>query len=275
MPNQALALSCASYAAYFGIPAENVVIRSPFLGGGFGSKAILNGPQILAILAARMLDRPVKLALTPIADVRPGRPSRPNLAEAAHRYGHCGPSDRASSSDALPPHRPSTISSSLPPTHRCRSMPARRSSPSMKAYGSTSARPGQCERPAKRPDRRPSKSRWTRRRRPAAWTRSRSGWRTMPKPSRGLADRFHPRHCVSATPKGPSVSAGPAVRLRRARCETKTACWSAGAWVRQCSIARISRRGSRHLACRRLGIGRDGGRRHGTRCMDRARPDRG
>ncbi|CZT33291.1 xanthine dehydrogenase family protein molybdopterin-binding subunit [Rhizobium sp. 9140] len=64
MPNQALALSCASYAAFFGIPVENVTIRSPFLGGGFGSKAILNGPQILAILAARMLNRPVKLALT-------------------------------------------------------------------------------------------------------------------------------------------------------------------------------------------------------------------
>ena len=64
MPNQALALSCASYGAYFGIPAENVLIRSPFLGGGFGSKAILNGPQILGILAARLLDRPVKLVLT-------------------------------------------------------------------------------------------------------------------------------------------------------------------------------------------------------------------
>jgi xanthine dehydrogenase YagR molybdenum-binding subunit len=64
MPNQAMAISCKSYAAYFGIPAENVLIRSPFLGGGFGSKAILNGPQILAILAARMLKRPVKLAIT-------------------------------------------------------------------------------------------------------------------------------------------------------------------------------------------------------------------
>ncbi|HVJ43039.1 MAG TPA: xanthine dehydrogenase family protein molybdopterin-binding subunit [Dongiaceae bacterium] len=64
MPNQAMALSCKSYAAFFGIPAENVLIRSPFLGGGFGSKAILNGPQILAILAARMLKRPVKLAIT-------------------------------------------------------------------------------------------------------------------------------------------------------------------------------------------------------------------
>jgi xanthine dehydrogenase YagR molybdenum-binding subunit len=64
MPNQAMALSCASYAAYFGIPAENVTIRSPFLGGGFGSKAILNGPQVLAIVAARMLRRPVKMVLT-------------------------------------------------------------------------------------------------------------------------------------------------------------------------------------------------------------------
>jgi xanthine dehydrogenase YagR molybdenum-binding subunit len=64
MPNQAMALSCAAYAAYFGIPAQNVLIRSPFIGGGFGSKAILNGPQVLAILAARMLGRPVKLALT-------------------------------------------------------------------------------------------------------------------------------------------------------------------------------------------------------------------
>lgn len=64
MPNQALALSCGMYAAYFGIPAENVLIRSPFLGGGFGSKAILNGPQMLGIMAAKMLGRPVKLVLT-------------------------------------------------------------------------------------------------------------------------------------------------------------------------------------------------------------------
>ena len=64
MPNQALVMSCAAYATYFGIPPENVVIRSPFLGGGFGSKAILNGPQMLGIIAARMLDRPVKLVIT-------------------------------------------------------------------------------------------------------------------------------------------------------------------------------------------------------------------
>ncbi|MGA0599534.1 xanthine dehydrogenase family protein molybdopterin-binding subunit [Caulobacter sp. KR2-114] len=64
MPNQALVMSREAYATFFGVPAENVLIRSPFLGGGFGSKAILNGPQILAILAARHLQRPVKLALS-------------------------------------------------------------------------------------------------------------------------------------------------------------------------------------------------------------------
>jgi len=64
MPNQALVMSAQAYASWFGIPADNVLIRSPFLGGGFGSKAILNGPQILGILAARLLQRPVKLVLT-------------------------------------------------------------------------------------------------------------------------------------------------------------------------------------------------------------------
>lgn len=64
MPNQAPAMSCAAYAAWFGVAAENVLIRTPFIGGGFGSKAILAGPQILAILAAKMLARPVKLVFT-------------------------------------------------------------------------------------------------------------------------------------------------------------------------------------------------------------------
>ena len=63
-PNQAPVLSRSSFADFFGIPAENVLIRTPFIGGGFGSKAIQNGPYILAVLAARMLKRPVKLVLT-------------------------------------------------------------------------------------------------------------------------------------------------------------------------------------------------------------------
>jgi xanthine dehydrogenase YagR molybdenum-binding subunit len=39
------------------------LIRSPFLGGGFGSKGLITGPQILGMLAARLVGRPVKLVL--------------------------------------------------------------------------------------------------------------------------------------------------------------------------------------------------------------------
>ncbi|EIE51265.1 aldehyde oxidase and xanthine dehydrogenase, molybdopterin binding protein [Citreicella sp. 357] len=62
-PNQAIVMSRNAFAQYFDIPAENVTLRSPYLGGGFGSKAIIVGPQLLAILAARMVQRPVKLVL--------------------------------------------------------------------------------------------------------------------------------------------------------------------------------------------------------------------
>ncbi|MFC3125579.1 xanthine dehydrogenase family protein molybdopterin-binding subunit [Pseudoroseomonas globiformis] len=61
MPTQGLAMTQGRVAEILGIPAEQVEIRSPFLGGGFGSKALLAGPYILCILAARMLGRPVKL----------------------------------------------------------------------------------------------------------------------------------------------------------------------------------------------------------------------
>lgn len=61
MPNQAPVMTCGGLAGWFGIPPENVLIRTPFLGGGFGSKAIITGPQVLTVLAAKMLGRPVKL----------------------------------------------------------------------------------------------------------------------------------------------------------------------------------------------------------------------
>jgi xanthine dehydrogenase YagR molybdenum-binding subunit len=50
-------------AGLFGIPPEKIHIRSPFLGGGFGSKGLISGPQILGIMAARLVGRPVKLVL--------------------------------------------------------------------------------------------------------------------------------------------------------------------------------------------------------------------
>jgi xanthine dehydrogenase YagR molybdenum-binding subunit len=62
-PSQALVMAQARLAGLFGMPAENIHIRSPFLGGGFGSKAGTSGPQILGIMAARLVGRPVKLVL--------------------------------------------------------------------------------------------------------------------------------------------------------------------------------------------------------------------
>ena len=62
-PSQALLLAQMRIAGLFGIPPENIHIRSPFLGGGFGSKAGAAGPQVLGIMAARLVRKPVKLVL--------------------------------------------------------------------------------------------------------------------------------------------------------------------------------------------------------------------
>jgi len=62
-PSQGLAMAQGRIAGLFGIAPGNIHIRSPFLGGGFGSKGLISGPQVLGILAARLVGRPVKLVL--------------------------------------------------------------------------------------------------------------------------------------------------------------------------------------------------------------------
>jgi len=62
-PSQGLAMAQGRIAGLFGIAPENIHIRSPFLGGGFGSKGLISGPQLLGILAARLVGKPVKLVL--------------------------------------------------------------------------------------------------------------------------------------------------------------------------------------------------------------------
>jgi xanthine dehydrogenase YagR molybdenum-binding subunit len=63
-PSQGLALAQERIAGLFGIAPDKIHIRSPFLGGGFGSKGLISGPQVLGIMAARMVGRPVKLVLS-------------------------------------------------------------------------------------------------------------------------------------------------------------------------------------------------------------------
>jgi xanthine dehydrogenase YagR molybdenum-binding subunit len=62
-PSQGLAMAQGRIAGLFGISLEKIHIRSPYLGGGFGSKGLISGPQILGIMAARLVGRPVKLVL--------------------------------------------------------------------------------------------------------------------------------------------------------------------------------------------------------------------
>lgn len=62
-PSQGLIMAQGRIAGLFGISPEKIHIRSPFLGGGFGSKGLISGPQILGIMAARMVGKPVKLVL--------------------------------------------------------------------------------------------------------------------------------------------------------------------------------------------------------------------
>jgi xanthine dehydrogenase YagR molybdenum-binding subunit len=62
-PSQGLAMAQGRLAGLFGISPENIHIRSPFLGGGFGCKGLISGPQVLGAIAARMVGKPVKLVL--------------------------------------------------------------------------------------------------------------------------------------------------------------------------------------------------------------------
>jgi xanthine dehydrogenase YagR molybdenum-binding subunit len=62
-PTQGLAIAQGRLAGLFGISPENIHIRSPFLGGGFGCKGLVSGPQVLGVIAARVVGKPVKLVL--------------------------------------------------------------------------------------------------------------------------------------------------------------------------------------------------------------------
>jgi xanthine dehydrogenase YagR molybdenum-binding subunit len=80
-PNQGMAIAQMRLAGLLGIAPDKILIRSPYLGGGFGCKGLMTGPQVLGILAARLVNRPVKLVLRrehmfgPVAHRAPTRQS--------------------------------------------------------------------------------------------------------------------------------------------------------------------------------------------------------
>src|SRR5919107_1974763 len=61
--NQMIAWGKGSIAKILDIPAENVRLDSPYIGGGFGGKLFIRSDAVLAALGARAAKRPVKVAL--------------------------------------------------------------------------------------------------------------------------------------------------------------------------------------------------------------------
>lgn len=61
---QGISATRRSIAAILNIPQENVRVISKYLGGGFGCKALPRSHTILAAVAARQVQRPVKVMLT-------------------------------------------------------------------------------------------------------------------------------------------------------------------------------------------------------------------
>ena len=61
--NQMIDWGRKDLATTLGIPAENVRLISPYVGGGFGGKLFLRADALMAALGARAAKRPVKIAL--------------------------------------------------------------------------------------------------------------------------------------------------------------------------------------------------------------------
>ncbi|WP_047453421.1 xanthine dehydrogenase family protein molybdopterin-binding subunit [Rhizobium rhizogenes] len=63
-PSQWVDGMARTYAEWFGVPFENVRMISPYIGGGFGSKAFALPHGAIGVMAAKLLGRPVKLVIT-------------------------------------------------------------------------------------------------------------------------------------------------------------------------------------------------------------------
>ncbi len=216
----------------FGIPPEDIHIRSPFLGGGFGSKGLLTGPQVLGIMAARLVGRPVKLVLRreqmygPVGHRAPTRQTMRMGTDADGGF-------TAIATTRAPRPARSTISSSPRRTWRTRCTPPRRSPRATRRCGSTPGRRCSCARPARRP----------------AAIALESAIDEMAEACGMDPLAFRLKNYAEVEPVSGKPFSSKALRecyaqgaerfgwagrpLRRGRCATRTGCWSAGAWARR------------------------------------------
>jgi xanthine dehydrogenase YagR molybdenum-binding subunit len=89
-PSQGLSWAQGRIAELFGMSPADIHVRSPFLGGGFGCKGLIAGPQVLGVLAARLVGKPIKLVLRReqmFGPVGHRAPTRQTLRIGADAYG--------------------------------------------------------------------------------------------------------------------------------------------------------------------------------------------
>ncbi len=231
-PSQALAMAQGRIAGLFGIAPDKIHIRSPYLGGGFGSKGLLSGPQVLGILAARLVGQPVKLVLRReqmYGPVGHRAPTRQRLHIGVDGDGLLTAID----------HHARTVSSTFDDffepaadaSHTLYASPA--ISTSHEAVRIDTGTPLFMRAPGEATgsialESAIDEAAWA-----AKWIRSPSASRIMPTLSRFQASRFPRKPCGNATPRAPNASAGRNARWRRDRCATTPGCWSAGAWGRR------------------------------------------
>jgi len=109
--NQMIAWSKGSLAKILSLKPEDVRIDSPFIGGGFGGKLFIRADAVCAALAAKVVSRPVKIAMQrPLmmnnSTHRPATIQRVRLA--ATRDGKLTAIAHSSTSGNLPDGKPET-----------------------------------------------------------------------------------------------------------------------------------------------------------------------
>ena len=204
-PSQGLAFAAARLGQIFGLAANDVLVRSPYLGGGFGGKGLISGPQVLGALAAKLTGRPVKLVVTRAQIYGPfghRPPTRQRLRLGATQDGQL---------TALI-HHTKTATSTFDHFYEPASdiSPALYASPSIstshEAVQLDTGTPLFIARPAKpqAPSRwRAPSTRWRRRRASIRWP---SGSRTTPKSSRFRANLSCRRRCGNVSRRAPMRS---------------------------------------------------------------------
>ena len=227
-PSQGLAMAQGRLAGLFGISPDKIHIRSPFLGGGFGSKGMISGPQVLGVMAARMVGKPVKLVLRReqmFGPVGHRAPTRQTLRIGTDTDGKLTALD----------HRTKTTSSTFddffePASDASHTLYASAAiATSHEAVRLDTGTPLFMRAPGEATGSIALESAIDEMAHACGMDPLAFRLKTMPRSSRSPASRSPQRRCVTVTPKVPNVSAGRAARSHRGRCATETDCWSAGA----------------------------------------------